>query len=117
VAIYHPGLLGGFRIGKLGVTQREAMFALSPCDCGHHAAGDPPEAQNDALAHNVAMTMSEARLAVTGTPSQALGRMLARAVSADRQRMLLRMGKLPSAWRLTLSDFPDLAQPAEERTS
>jgi hypothetical protein len=110
VAVYHPSSLGGFKIGRPGAEHRTAAFAAVGCDCGHHERMKPPEGQPAQLAHNVATTMREAADAVAGTPQQALTALLARAQAAARFRSRIEMGKLGSAWRMTLADFPDLAE-------
>jgi hypothetical protein len=115
VAIYHRRGLGGFLIGKRGEAQRDHAFRDWPCRCGHHPENKPPQTRAEALAHNVAMTMVEARDAVVGEPAEALARLLARATSAAEFRAGLGMGSLDSAWRLTFEDFPDLAEPGLEQ--
>ena len=117
VPVYHPDIFGGFKIGQPGEAQRSATFSVSPCECGHHPAPTQPPADHAAsLAHNVAMTMAEARIAVSGSPAQAVGRMVSRVSRASRRRALLGMSPLPSGWRLKLAeDFPDLVAPGEEQ--
>lgn len=95
VHTYHPAVLGN--VGKLGAEgepARLAVFANTPCLCGHHPPDIPPRERGEIVAHNSSCEGQDALSLIEPPVAEAQGRLLARAEAAERTRSFIRVGKL-----------------------